>query len=252
MATPPRTMGEPPFVDKVVDVFGTRHDLSVVSSSPDETVLAFCPRNRRQPFISASSLAARAGAGRSLVSPAPCQRFRHRRSYECDGRVKHEGFGHSAFAPGSRSCQGRERQPDLLPHPLVLLHLCPAPQHPHRPRRPDPPQRPRRVPAHQWLGVRERVREHGRRLRRAPVAERHRHVAQRPPAPGPLRRRALEAPRDQGRPEYHVVLRAAASDRRIYRRPPAGWMRSPAVTRVPPRSSRSNSAKSADIGAEPT
>jgi len=61
-----------------------------------------------------------------------------------------------------------------------------------RPRRPDSAQRSRRVRAHERFLVGQRR----HRLRRAPVPERHRDAAQRPPQPGPLHRRALEPPRE--------------------------------------------------------
>lgn len=57
------------------DVFGTRHDLSIVSSSPEETVLAFCPRNRRQPFMEGTLVVSAdstfAEAAWSFTTPRP-------------------------------------------------------------------------------------------------------------------------------------------------------------------------------------
>jgi hypothetical protein len=57
------------------DVFGARHDLSVVSSSPGETVLAFCPRNRRQPFMEGTLIVSAdstfAEAAWSFTTPKP-------------------------------------------------------------------------------------------------------------------------------------------------------------------------------------
>src|SRR5690606_27585149 len=87
-----------------------------------------------------------------------------------------------------------ERELELLANPAIRL-----PREPRRERETcglasDPPQRPRRVPTHQRLGVLERTDQRRHRLRRTPVPQRDRNVAQeprplRPPDRRPARKR---------------------------------------------------------------